>query len=402
MQNEHISKKILNIQGSLANVMTHLTDPEITMRGIDPEDCDFLLGNPHDMPLPGFVDALKKWATPQNKDWFAYKMSEPHSQEVLAESLQRWRGIQYKPENILLTNGAFAAIGATLNTLVDPGDEVIFLSPPWFFYETLILSAGGVPVRVKIDPQTFEPDLEAISTAITARTRAIIINSPNNPTGKIYSSLVLKELANLLSASQKLTRRPIFLLSDESYSRILYDGRAYPSPTTFYPYSFLLYTYGKTLLTPGQRLGFIALSPEIPEGDRMRNAIFTSQFLLGFAFPNAILQHALEDIDKLSINIEQLERRRNRMVQALSDIGYDLHYPEGTFYLLPQSPMADDFEFTRLLRQYKIYCLPGTIVEMPGYFRISLTASDDMVERSLHGFAAAREMAMQTVRSAVS
>ena len=401
MQNETVSKKITNLQGSLATVIAHLTDPEIIRRGSDPEDCDFLLGNPHDMPLPGFVDALQRWAKPQNKDWFAYKMSETHSQEILAESLQRWRGIQYKPEDILLTNGAFAAIAATLNTVVDPGDEVIFLSPPWFFYETLILSAGGVPVRVKINPQTFEPDLEAISAAITERTRAIIINSPNNPTGKIYSPQVLKELADLLIVSQKRTRRPIYLLSDESYSRILYDGRDYHSPTTFYPYSFLLYTYGKTLLTPGQRLGFIVLPPEMPGREHLRNAIFTSQFLLGYAFPNALLQHALVDIDKLSIDISHLEWKRDRMTRALGAMGYNLHSPEGTFYLLPRAPIADDIEFTRLLRKQKIFCLPGKIVEMPGFFRISLTANDEMLERSLPGFNTALEIASQTVQAAV-
>jgi len=400
MPNPSISQKIIDIQEHLGAVLSVLTDPQINSRNDDPQSCDFMFGNPQEMPLPGYAEALQRRVTPHDKDWFAYKMSEPRSQQIIAESLRRWRGIAYQPEDITMTTGAFAGLAAGLTAVVDPGDEVIFLSPPWFFYETLILGVGGKPVRVKVDAKTFEPDLEAIQSAISDKTRAIIVNSPNNPTGKVYSPQVLADLARLLASAQKRTQRPIYLLSDESYSRIVFDGRAYPSPTAFYPYSFLIYTYGKTLLTPGQRIGYIALPPEMPDRELMRGALLTAQLLVGYAFPNALLQHSLPELEKLSIDIPHLQRKRDRMVKALGEMGYDLHTPEGTFYLMPRSPLEDDLAFTRLLMAHKINCLPGAAFEMPGYFRISLTANDEMIERSLTGF----EAALQAVghRSPVS
>ncbi|HET9496395.1 MAG TPA: aminotransferase class I/II-fold pyridoxal phosphate-dependent enzyme, partial [Chloroflexia bacterium] len=280
------------------------------------------------------------------------------------------------------------------------GDEVIYISPPWFFYEALILTYGARPVRVKIDPATFDLDLDAIAAAITERTRAIIVNSPNNPTGKIYPPETLSRLGALLTEASKRNGRRIYLLSDEAYSRIVFDGREYPSPTAFYPDSFLLYTYGKTLLTPGQRLGYIALPPTMTGREVLRNAIFAAQAMTGFAFPNALLQHAIGDLEKLSIDVGHLQQKRDRMVGALRDMGYSLHVPEGTFYLLVRSPIEDDWAFTTMLAERDVLCLPGTVVEEPGYFRISLTAGDEMIERSLPHFAAAMSEAGVMMRDA--
>jgi aspartate aminotransferase len=163
------------------------------------------------------------------------------------------------------------------------------------------------------------------------------------------------------------------------------------TPTAFYPNSFLAYTYGKVLLAPGQRIGYLALSPQMPERELVSNAVLLAQITLGYAFPNALLQHALPDLERLSIDIEHLQQKRDVMVSGLQAAGYDVHSPEGTFYLMPRSPIADDGEFIRLLAQEKVYCLPGWVIEMPGYFRISLTANDGMIERGLPKLAAVRQ-----------
>jgi aspartate aminotransferase len=381
-----ISSKMARMQEAMGTLLGLMADPAFNARKDDPLACDFALGNPQDMPLPAYVQALQRWVTPQNKDWFAYKDNEPESRQVLSESLRAWRKVSYRPEDIFLTTGAFSALAVCLNAVVDAGDEVIFNSPPWFFYEGLILSAGGTPVRVRINEQTFDLDLAAIEAAITPRTRAIIVNSPNNPTGKIYPETTLRALAEILEDAQKRTGRPIYLLSDESYSKIVYDGRSFFSPTSYHPHSFLIYTYGKTLLAPGQRLGFIALPPNLPEPEPLRNAITLSQFMTGYAFPNALLQHAIGDLEKLSIDVGHLQEKRDRMVRSLREAGYQVHSPEGTFYLLPKSPIPDDMAFIRMLGEEHIYCLPGVAAEMPGYFRISLTASDAMIDRALPGF----------------
>lgn len=268
-----LSSRLSSIQDRLAPLLHILTDPAFEARLGDPAACDFLLGNPQEMPLPGFVQALRDHLPPRNKDWYAYKMSEPEARRAVADGLRRWRGVAYDPEDILLTNGAFGGLRAVIDALAGPGDEVIFLSPPWFFYEPLILAARAEAVRVRVDPRTFDIDLQALGRAITPRTRAVIVNSPNNPTGRIYPPETLQGLASLLEEAGRRHGRPVYLISDEAYSRIIYNGKPFASPTAFYPHSFLIYTYGKTLLTPGQRIGFIALPPEMPGREAMRRAL---------------------------------------------------------------------------------------------------------------------------------
>lgn len=380
------SRRITRLQGLLEPLLRYVTQSAYARKSGQPGVSDFAFGNPHDMPIPEFAQALGRASLPQNKDWFAYKRNEPQAQEVVAASLRHSRGLPFAPEDIFLTNGAFAALGVILSAIIDLGDEVIFISPPWFFYEVYIAASGAVPVRVKIEPQSFDLDLKAIRQAITPRTRAIIVNSPNNPTGKIYPPQTLEALAGLLGEASQENGRTIYLISDEAYWRIRFDDRDYPSPSAFYPNTFLLYTYGKTLLAPGQRIGYIALPPAMLEREGLREALFTAQLLTGWAFPNALLQHALADIDSLSIDLPRLQKKRDWMVSELRRMGYAVHNPEGTFYLLPRSPIPDDWAFTELLAEHAILCLPGEVVEMPGYFRISLTANEQMIERALPGF----------------
>jgi aspartate aminotransferase len=354
-----------------------------------PDVCDFAFGNPNEPPLAEFTAAVQTWSTPQANNWFAYPGNLPGAQATVAEVLRKRRGLPFEPADIFLTNGAFAAIGVSLGALVDPGDEVIFISPPWFFYEAYITVYGARPVRIKVAPPTFDLDLAAIEAAITPQTRAILVNSPNNPTGKIYPPQTLERLAQILHTASQRNERTIYLLSDEAYSRILFDGRSYPSPTAFYPNTLLLYTFGKTLLAPGERIGYIALSPTMPQREILRNALFVAQTMTGYAFANTILQHAIADLEELSIDLALLQRKRDQMVTALREMGYDLHVPEGTFYLLVRSPWPDDVAYCDLLAAQRILCLPGAVVEQPGYFRISLTASEAMIEQALPGFAAA-------------
>jgi aspartate aminotransferase len=235
-------------------------------------------------------------------------------------------------------------------------------------------------------PDTFDLDLEAIATAITARTRAIIVNSPNNPTGRIYPPASLRQLAAHLEQASRRNDRTIYLVSDESYNRIVYDGRAYISPAAFYPNTLLVYTYGKTLLTPGQRIGYIALTPAMPDRKELRQAIYLYQYVSGYLFPNALLQHALPDLEKLSIDVSHLQEKRDRFYSALQAHGYQLHKPDGTFYLLVRSPLENDLDFSARLAEKNVLVLPGALFEMPGYFRISLTGTMEMIAAALPVF----------------
>lgn len=352
------------------------------------EFSDFVAGDPQEMALPGYVDALRRWSRPRRPDWFAYKMSEPESQAIVAKSLRERFGHDVEPEDVAMTNGAIAGLAVTLRLLCDPGDEVIVITPPHFLYPLLIRAAGGSPVRVGLR-EDLELDVDAIEDAITERTRAIIVNSPHNPTGKIFSPEGLQRLSDALETESSDRARPIYLISDEAYNRILFDGREFASPIRFYERSFLVYTYAKTLLSPGQRLGYVALGPGLAGDEGLRDALVVAQVETGWAFPNAVLQHALADLENLTIDIEHLQRKRDLMVGGLRKLGYDLHVPEATFYLLPRSPLADDVAFTDTLAEHRIFVMPGALLEAPGSFRISLTATEEMIERSWPGFEAA-------------
>ena len=382
--------RVAAIEHSLAPLRSYLEIRDALRRQLDV--CDFVLGNPQEMPLPGFVDAIRRHAEPQDKDWFAYKWSEPAAQEVVAKSLREWRGLPFEPEDIALTPGAFGALETAFRAFLDPGDEVVFSLPPWFLYEAMLLSADAVPVKVRVRPDDNDLDLDAIGSAIGPKTRAVIVNTPHNPTGRIYPPETLAALSELLTDASDRLGRTVWLISDEPYARLVFSDAEFHSPSEFYPYTLIAYSYGKVLLTPGERLGWLALSPSIPDRPPLREAIELSQMAAGWLFPNAVLQYAVDDLERLSIDLVDLQAKRDRLAGELTASGYQLRVPEGTFYLWVRSPDPDDIAFCRRLADQKVLVLPGTICEVPGYFRISLTASNDMIDRALPAFhAAARE-----------
>lgn len=389
MKTKAVSSRIPELLDAMSPIIHFFTESEWASRFGDPYICDFTIGNPHDMPLPDFVEALQHWSVPKDRYWYAYKMNEESSRKIVADSLLKWREVAYNTEDIFMTNGATAGLALSLGAIIDPGDEVIYISPPWFQYEGMIANAGGVPMKVRMDMNSFDLDLVAIEDAISKKTRGIIINSPHNPSGKIYPPETLSALSRILTEASDCNGRPIYLISDESYSRIVFDGRKYHSPTSFYPNSFLVYTYSKVLLTPGQRIGFLAMPPEMPSRHEFHSAIYALQMLNGWLFPNALLQHALADLENISMDIGHLQNKRDRMTGALKDMGYEVSIPEGTFYVICKSPLTDDKAFVNILAEMNIFCIPGSLMDIPGYFRISLTAGDDMIERALPGFGAA-------------
>ena len=386
-----------DLRDSIAPFLNFFSGP-IWARNGQPGMANFAVGNPQEMPLSGYVDALRAKIEPQSTDWFAYKMSEPRSQATVARSLTERTGLSWDPADVAMTNGGFGALAVAFQTIVEPGDEVVFLSPPWFFYELLIRAAGGVPVRVSLAPPRFDIDPSAIAAAITPRTRAVLVNSPHNPSGRVYPLEDLRALGAMLGEAATRIGRQIFLVSDEPYNRILFDGRVFHSPAEVYPDTITTYSYGKTLLAPGMRIGYLTVPPTMSDREAFRDRVLLAQLAGGFLFPNALLQHAIEDLEKLSIDVGALERRRDRMVGALRDLGYETTVPEGTFYIMAKSPIDDDVAFGELLAEENVLVLPGTVVEVPGWFRISLTASDEMVESGLAGFERARTRAASLVR----
>jgi aspartate aminotransferase len=354
----------------------------------DSSICDLTFGNPHEMPLGGLVTTLRERALPKHKDWFAYKTSEEEPRAFLATRLRRELAMPFEPSDIALTTGAFAAISVAFHILLNPGDEAVISEPAWFCYEPMLLAADAVPRKVKLKLPNFDLDLSAIEAAIGPKTRMVIVNTPHNPTGRIYDDNSLKALAEVLGrASDKYAHR-VFLLSDEPYRRLRFDGRRFTSPASFYPWTLISYSYGKILLAPGQRIGYLAISPSMPFKERkaLSNVMFSTQMALGWCFPNAIMQYAVPDLENLSIDLTALARRRDLLAATLSNAGYDAPLPDGTFYLWTKWPEGNPETHWNRLADRNVFVLPGSIMNATNYFRISLTASDEMIERALPAF----------------
>jgi len=354
----------------------------------DSSICDLTFGNPHEMPLGGLVTTLRERALPKHKDWFAYKTSEEEPRAFLATRLRRELAMPFEPSDIALTTGAFAAISVAFHILLNPGDEAVISEPAWFCYEPMLLAADAVPRKVKLKLPNFDLDLSAIEAAIGPKTRMVIVNTPHNPTGRIYDDNSLKALAEVLErASDKYGHR-VFLLSDEPYRRLRFDGRRFTSPASFYPWTLISYSYGKILLAPGQRIGYLAISPSMPFKERkaLSNVMFSTQMALGWCFPNAIMQYAVPDLENLSIDLTALARRRDLLAATLSNAGYDAPLPDGTFYLFTKWAEGNPETHWNRLADRNVFVLPGSIMNATNYFRISLTASDEMIERALPAF----------------
>ena len=383
-----ISARMLATNAAFEAVKTFYFNSRYAERRLEPGICDLTLGNPHEMPLEGIVTAIRERAIPHDKNWFAYKTSEQDPRAFVAERLGRELDLTFEPGDIALTAGAFAAIMVAFRLVVDAGDEVIYSEPAWFCYEPMLLAANAVPRRVKLQASTFDLDLAAVEAAIGPKTRLVIVNTPHNPTGRIYSRASLEALADLLERASARIGHRIFLLSDEPYRKLRFDGRDFTSPAALYPWTLISYSYGKVLLAPGQRLGHLAMSPLMPTADRhaLRSVMFSAQMAHGWCFPNAVMQYAVPDLDKLSIDQVALTRRRDRFMAVLLSAGYSVLAPEGTFYLWSKWADSDPQRQWNALADRDVFVLPGSMMNAPDYFRISLTASDEMVERALPAF----------------
>lgn len=375
--------------------------------------CDFVYGNPREMPLPELLSAYHKYVEPMNTNWYAYcNAANPNtrpSREIIAQNLsQRFSPLSFDAEDIYLVTGNVGGIYTCLSMLLNKHDQVIFPIPGWPFYEPMILGCQGTSIEVKIDLNTFDLDLQAIQDQITRQTKILIVNTPHNPTGKIYSRATLQALSNLLlneyekrQAVDGSNAQPIWIISDEAYNRIIFDHHEFISPAQVYPYTFICYTYAKTLLNPGTRLGYVALSDQLSLEYRLlfRKHFPLTQVANGFMLPDCVTQYMIQDIETLSISIDMqsMAKKLNRILDILSSIGYQIPLiPQGTFYILVVSPLKDDQEFCRRLSNYKVLCLPGSVCSMPGYFRLCLTATEEMIEKSRYGFEQAYQ---QTISS---
>jgi len=348
---------------------------------------DFSLGNPDVPPPPEFTTVIKEIASDESPGVHAYMPNGgyPWVREILAARISDEQGVAVAAGDMLMTCGAAGAINIVLKSLLNSGDEVILLAPYFVEYNFYVDNHGGVSKVVATD-QEFNIDLAAIEAVITAKTKAILINSPNNPTGQIYSQESLNALGKLLDAAGNRLGTTIYLIADEPYRKIAFDNHEVGSAFLATRNSIVLSSYSKELSLPGERIGYLAVHPEIEDKAVLLAALTLATRILGFVNAPALMQRTVARLQDVSIDNSIYTHRRELFCRILTEAGYEFMPPKGAFYIFPKSPIADDVAFCAILQEHKILAVPGCGFGAPGYFRLAFCISDDIIRRSAESF----------------
>lgn len=350
---------------------------------------DFSLGNP-DLPPPEDVGNALEQVSGQMGQPFALgymnNAGYPEVRAAVAKKLTEEQEVEITADNVVLTCGAAGAINVFFRAILDPGDEVICPAPYFVEYGFYVSNFGGTLRPVKSKPLTFELDFEALELAFTPKTRAVLINSPNNPTGQIYSRLELEKLSLLMRKYSDLYGRPIYLVSDEPYRFLNYDNLPIPSVFELYPYSVIVSSYSKKLSLAGARIGYFAANPAIPAIAELMGAVIMTNRILGFVNAPAIAQRVLLHSIGNSVDISIYRERRDAMAQVLDNAGIKYSMPRGAFYFFPQSPIPDDKDFVQALLAQRVLAVPGSGFGYPGYFRLAFCTGLNVIKNSGEAF----------------
>jgi aspartate aminotransferase len=344
---------------------------------------DFTLGNPTDDPPQEVQAALRKLVEINASGSHSYMPNAgfPNVRRDLAEVLKQDTGLPFTENHIIMTVGCAGAMNTIFKALLNPGDEVIVLMPCFPDYQFYILNFSGKMVPVETD-ESFQLDVTAIESKITSKTRAIIINSPNNPTGVIYSEVKLQQLEKALQKAD----HPIIVISDEPYKSFVYDGAKCPETASIISNCIIATSWSKTWSIPGERIGYLAISPRLPEAASLSQACTFTNRILGFINAPAIWQLTIAEAQHAGPDVEKYREKRDLLCDGLSRAGYDVHKPQGAFYLYLKTPIPDDMEFTRILQKEGVLAVPGKGFGRSGYVRLSLTVARDTIVRSLPFF----------------
>jgi aspartate aminotransferase len=341
---------------------------------------DYSIGNPDVEPPDAVVAALRRIAAGNQPHSHAYMPNAgyPEVRATLARRLAERSGLPFTGEDILMTSGAAGAINIILKAILDPGDEVMILAPYFPEYRSYIENHGGHVVIVETDEQ-FQPDPARIAAAITPRTRALILNSPNNPTGVIYSDTVLRAVNRVLPD-------PVLAICDEPYRPLTFDGAVTPEAVRIFDRAVIAWSWSKAMAIPGERIGYLALAPHLPEIAQLRGACAVASRILGYINAPAIWQRVVGAVSEATVDVAQYEAKRDLLCDALQKMGYDAPRPQGAFYVWARTPIPDDVTFIGLLQREGILTVPGIGFGRSGYMRLSLTIPRDAIECSLPGF----------------
>jgi aspartate aminotransferase len=357
---------------------------------------DFSLGNPDVPPPPQFRQILRETAMDETPGQHSYMPNGglPWVREAIAARMSAEQGVTIHYGDMLMACGAAGALNVTMKALLNPGEEVIMLAPYFVEYSFYVDNHGGVGKVVQTNDE-FDIDLSAIEEAISDKTRVVIVNSPNNPTGQIYSAESIIALGQLLEAAGNKYGSTIYLISDEPYRKIIFDDFEVPPIFKHVRNSIVLSSFSKDLSLPGERIGYLAVHPEADDKAALLDAMTLATRILGYVNAPALMQRVVAELQDATIDSSIYSRRRNVFCKVLSDAGYDFIPPKGAFYVFPKTPIEDDALFCSFLQEEKILAVPGRGFGAPGFMRLAFCTDEDYIRRSADGFKAAREKALR-------
>jgi aspartate aminotransferase len=348
---------------------------------------DFSLGNPNLEPPGQFTEVLIDTAKASGLGHHAYMPNTGFAsvRQSVADFLSNEQGMVVTANDIVMTCGAAGAINVILKAILDPGDEVITPAPYFVEYGFYVDNHGGTLKTVATESD-FSLDLQAIRAAITPKTKAVLINSPNNPSGQVYSKESLVQLGALLAEQGLGLNRTLYLISDEPYRKIAFDGVKIPSLFSCYAESVIATSYSKDLSIPGERIGFLAVNPEATYKEDLLAGMALANRILGYVNAPALMQRVIQSLQGVSVDAGIYEKKRDLLCDGLSECGYEFVRPKGAFYLFPKTPVADDVAFVQALQEELILTVPGKGFGSPGFFRIAFCVDDDTIRRAMPGF----------------
>ena len=351
---------------------------------------DLSLGNPVIDPPEEFFSKLKSIADNPISGMHRYMPNAGllETREAVAGQLTDETMIAFTANEIIMTCGAGGALNVVMKTLMDPGDEFVIFAPFFVEYHFYADNHGG-SCKVVPPDRNFLPDLDAFRDAVTPKTRGVLINSPNNPTGVLYSSEVLSNLCEIIREKEEEYGTKIYLVSDEPYRRLIFDNLKYPHIFDHHVRSIVATSHSKDLALPGERIGYIAIHPDCPDKQEIIDGMVFCNRTLGFVNAPALAQHLVTSLQSVTVDVGLYERKRNFLYSKLTDMGYSVVRPQGAFYMFPKAPIDDDVEFVDKLKEERVLAVPGTGFGLPGYFRLSYCLKDETIEGALPGLSKA-------------
>lgn len=347
---------------------------------------DFTLGNPDPEPPEAVLSQMEQLVRTPNIHKYMSNAGFEDVRAKVAAYMERESGVHFTAKDIIMVTGAAAGLSITLKALMNPGEEVIVLAPYFMEYNSYIGNQNGKVVPVRTLPDTFQPDIPAIERAITENTKAIILNSPNNPSGAIYSEESLQELAQVLNRAETKFGHPVYVVSDEPYVKIVYDGVKVPSVARIFKNAITVNSFSKSLALPGERIGYIAVNPAIENADILVAAMVYCNRTLGFVNAPGLFQKVIADHLDEAAGLEAYKERRDMLYDILVDAGFSCMKPQGAFYLFAKCPIEDDAAFSQMAINHNIILVGGSGFGYPGYFRLAYCVSYDTIRNSAQAF----------------